>query len=882
MKQLTLPITGMTCANCVATVERNLKKLDGVASAVVNLSSERATLDFDPAKLALPAIVARVERAGYGIATGEADLAIKRLADDNDARRLEKALAKLDGILETQVSYAAGKASVRYVPTIISQAEIRRAVGAAGFEAIETGTDTTDAEAEAREREIHEQRRLLMIGIIFTLPLFLLSMGKDFGLLPAFFYKSYMPQMGNMPGTGMLEAHSWFNWLLLTLAAPVQFYVGWQYYVGAYKSLRNGSANMDVLVALGSSVAFLYSLPITLGWLAGHVYFETAAVIITLIRLGKYLEARAKGRTSEAIKKLMGLRAKTAHIVRDGVETELPTDKVLVGDLVIVRPGETIPVDGVVVEGRSATDEAMLTGESLPVEKGPGDPVTGATLNKLGLLKFEATKVGRETALAQIIKLVEAAQGSKAPIQKLADQVSAWFVPAVIVIAALTFLAWYFVVPVFFPIANPFTTALINMVAVLVIACPCAMGLATPTAVMVGAGKGAELGILFKNSEALEKAGNVSVVVFDKTGTLTKGQPVVTDIVISEQLSVISSQLSVISHQSSVISNQSSENGINEHWSLNTEHWLLHFAASLEKGSEHPLGEAIWAKATEQGIGLSDPVGFRAEAGHGVEGEVDGHRVAVGNLRMMNARNFPLNGLETQVERLQADAKTAMLVAVDGEVRGIIAVADTVKENSRQAVSELQNMGLRVVLLTGDNRQTAEAIARQVGITEVLAEVLPGDKANIVRKFQDLKDVEKLESLKGEGKTIKPSNLQTFKPSNLKTVIAMVGDGINDAPALAQADVGLAIGTGADVAMAAAPITLMSGDLLGVARTIRLSRQTLSTIKQNLFWAFFYNVVLIPAAALGYLNPMLAAGAMAFSSVFVISNSLRLRGLKVK
>ena len=837
-KQLTLPITGMTCANCVATVERNLKKLDGVDSAVVNLSSERATLSFDSAKLALPAIIARVERAGYGVATGEADLVIKRLADDNDARRLEKALTKLDGVLEAQVSFTTEKARVRYVPTILSQTEIRRAVSAAGFETASDAGTSTDAEAESREREIREQRRLLIVGAAFTIPLFLLSMGKDFGLLPAFFYTS-------MRSMGMLEAQPWFNWLMLALAAPVQFYVGWQYYVGAYKSLRNGSANMDVLIAMGSSVAFLYSLPVTFGWLVGHVYFETAAVIITLIRLGKFLEARAKGRTSEAIKKLMGLQAKTARVIRpstelgtsDGVETDIPVDEVRVGDVVIVRPGEKIPVDGVVIDGRSATDESMLTGESLPVEKGPGDPVIGATLNKLGLLKLEATKIGRETALAQIIKLVENAQGSKAPIQKLADQVSAWFVPAVIITAALTFLVWYFVVPL--PADVRFTTALINMVAVLVIACPCAMGLATPTAVMVGAGKGAELGILFKNSEALERAASISVVILDKTGTVTKGQPTVTDIVTVDR----------------------------GQW---TKENLLQLAASVEKGSEHPLGEAIWARATEQGLGVSEVSGFKAEVGHGVEGEVQGHSVAIGNLRMMQAHNFPLNQLEADVERLQAEAKTAMLVAVDGEVRGIIAVADTVKEGSRAAIAELRRLGLRVVLLTGDNQKTAKAIARQVGIDEVFAEVLPGDKAEMVRKLQ---------GWKGEGKD---EHLPTFQPSNLSTVVAMVGDGVNDAPALAQADVGLAIGTGADVAMAAAPITLMSGDLSGVARAILLSRKTLGTIKQNLFWAFFYNVVLIPAAALGYLNPMLAAGAMAFSSVFVISNSLRLRGVKIK
>ena len=499
-KQLTLPITGMYCANCVSTIERNLKKVNGVESAVVNLSSERAVVQFNPSATGLNEMIARVQRAGYGIATGEADLIIKHLGDDSDARRLEKALQKVEGVIEASVNITTEHVRVKYVPTVVSQTEIRVAVSKSGFEALELGGEAEDAEAKARQHEINNQRRLLIIGLIFTVPLFLFSMSMDFGLFPM----------------QWMEA-SWAMGLMFALATPVQFYVGWQYYVGAFKALRSGSANMDVLIAMGSSVAYVFSLAIMFQLIPGHVYFETSAMIITLIRIGKFLEARAKGRTSDAIKKLMSLRVKTAHVVRTALEAEspplladVPVDEVRVGDIVLVKPGEKIPVDGVVIEGRSSVDESMLTGESLPVEKKSGDAVIGATLNKVGMLKFEATKVGKETALAQIIKLVEDAQGSKAPIQKLADQVSAIFVPSVIAAALITFAIWYFIVPINLGGHN-FTTALINMVAVLVIACPCAMGLATPTAVMVGTGKGAEIGILFRNSEALERAGKVSM-----------------------------------------------------------------------------------------------------------------------------------------------------------------------------------------------------------------------------------------------------------------------------------------------------------------------------------------------------------------------------------
>jgi Cu+-exporting ATPase len=666
-----------------------------------------------------------------------------------------------------------------------------------------------DAEAKARAAEIRDQSRKFWTGVAFAAPLFLLAMARDFGLV------------------GMWAHAPWVNWLMFALATPVQLYVGWDYYVGAWKSIRNGAANMDVLVALGSSVAYAYSVVVALALSLGsvamgeHVYFETAALIVTLIKLGKLLEVRAKGATGEAIRSLMSLRPARASVLRDGIEVDVAVEEVVVGEEIVVRPGERIPVDGEVIEGFSTIDESMLTGESMPVEKRAGDTVIGGTINETGAFRFRATAVGSDTALAQVVRLVQQAQGSKAPIQRLADRVAAVFVPAVIVIAVATMLVWWLWVGV------GFTAALIRLVAVLVIACPCALGLATPTAVMVGTGRGASMGVLFRNSEALERARGTDVVVLDKTGTITRGEPAVLEVVGAD----------------------------------GNEDELVRLAASAERRSEHPLARAVVAEATRRGLDLADPTNFEAVPGRGVVAMVEGAPVLVGTSALLREWSVTTGDLSGEADRIEAAARTPLWVAVDGRAVGLMGVADAVKDGSAEAVAELRAAGLEVVMLTGDNRRVAEEVAAEVGISHVRAEVLPGQKADVVRELQQ----------------------------GGRRIVAMVGDGINDAPALAQADVGIALGTGTDVAMETAHVTLMRGDLRAVPQALALSRATMRSIEQNLFWAFFYNVALIPVAAgafyaltflpmaLRALHPILAALAMALSSVTVVGNSLRLR-----
>jgi Cu+-exporting ATPase len=830
MTTIDLPITGMTCANCANTIERTLKKTEGVSSAAVNFASERAQVEFDPKVVTPEQMIERVRRAGYDVTLAHAELPLLGMTCANCANTIERTLRKLSGVSSATVNFASERASVDYVPGAASINDMVAAIRKAGYDVPTAATnasnaDAADVEQAAREAEIQDRKRRMIIGLIFAIPAMVISMSRDFGLLarllgPAF--APMTPEMMAMEGIhgmeGMLPAaYTAVNWLLFVLSLPVMLYTAKPFFVNGYKSIRNGAANMDVLVALGSGVAFAYSVLILLGILRGHVYFEIAAIIVALISVGKFIEARAKGRTSEAIKRLMGLTPKTARVLRDGVEQELPVEQVSIGDVIVVKPGERIATDGVVIEGRSAVDESMITGESVPRDKKPGDPVIGATVNKEGLLRFEASKVGKDTALAHIIRLVEQAQGSKAPIQALADKVSAVFVPAVLVIAALTFVGWLVIG------RAPFETALINAISVLVIACPCALGLATPTAIMVGMGRGAENGILFKNSAALEKANEIRTVVLDKTGTITQGKPQVTDLM--------------------------PLNGL-------TKDEMLSLAASAERGSEHPLAQAIVEAAEAQQLKLPALQKFTAVPGKGLTAYVGNKQVSVGNLALMQQQNVVIDGEAPQaLATLQDQGKTAMFVAVNNALRGIIAMSDTVKDGSVEAIDELKQRGISVVMLTGDNTRSARSIAEQAHVSEVIADVLPGDKSAKVAELQARNQV-----------------------------VAMVGDGINDAPALAQADVGMAIGTGTDVAMEAADVTLISGDLRKVPQAIGLSRLTVRGIKQNLFWAFVYNVILIPTAVLGIFQqygPILAAGAMAFSSLFVVGNSLRLRSKKI-
>ncbi|MCB9453337.1 MAG: copper-translocating P-type ATPase [Anaerolineaceae bacterium] len=821
IQQIDLPITGMTCANCARTVERTLGKTEGVGEAMVNYATERAHVSYDPATTDVGTLIERVSKAGYGVAQASIELPITGMTCASCVRNVERAINKQPGILSVNVNLATEKATVTYLPGGVRRSDLVAAVEKAGYGVLDlTNVEAPeDVERAARQAEIDRQKRLVLTGVAFTLPLFLVSMARDVVMASA--AGGSMAAMGEMTANSVSPALQWLLWagwpfVFFLLATPVQIIVGKQYMVGAYKAALNRTTNMDTLIAMGSLVAYIYSVVVLLSILFGiagvgdHVYFETSAMILTLITLGKLLEARAKGRTSEAIKALMGLAPKTATLLRNDEEVQIAIDSVIAGDMVLVKPGERIPVDGIVVEGRSAVDESMLTGESLPVNKSVGSEVIGATVNKQGRLVVEATKVGAQTALAQIIRLVEQAQGSKAPIQRVADQVSGIFVPVVITLATLTFLGWLIIGQV------GFTQAMVHAVAVLVIACPCALGLATPTAIMVGTGKGAALGILFKNSESLENAHRLQAIALDKTGTITRGEPSVTDII--------------------PLNGTATDN-------------LLRLAASAERGSEHPLGQAVVQAAQAAGQTLSQPEGFESESGRGIRATVEGKQVVIGSPAFVTEQGIQLNAHQERIESLQAQGRTVIVVIVDGQAAGLIGIADTIKEGSREAIAAMQASGLDVVMITGDNQLTAQAIAAEAGVKRFLADVLPGQKADAVKQLQ------------AEGKRV-----------------AMVGDGINDAPALAQADVGIAIGTGTDIAMEASDLTLMSGDLRGVVRAISLSKATMRTIYQNLFWAFIYNIILIPVAMLGLLVPMLAAGAMAFSSVFVVSNSLRLRG----
>jgi Cu+-exporting ATPase len=808
-KHVDLPVGGMTCASCSTRVQKGLSEMEGVTQATVNLAAERASVEFDPLVVKVDDLIAKVRDLGYEAGAATITLPVKGMTCAACVGRVQRALEGLDGVLGVNVNLATERATVEYLPGQVGLRNFRKAVKEAGYEVlrVEEGEDLVEKERRERERRYRLLKTKLAAGAALAVPVFLLMFWDRLGL------------------SGLVEIPRQTNFLLqLLFETPIQFWIGWQFYAGALAAARHRTTNMNTLIAVGTSAAYVYSVTATFfpqvfeiqGYEA-HVYFDTAAAIIVLILLGRTLEARAKGHTSEAIKKLMGLRPKTARVLADGTERDVPVEEVEPGDIVVVRPGEKIPVDGVLTEGYSSVDESMVSGESLPVEKRSGDTVIGATMNKTGSFRFEATRVGRETMLSQIIAMVQEAQGSKPPIARMADRIASIFVPAVMGIATVTFLIWLALGP-----EPAFTYAVLNFIAVLIIACPCALGLATPTSVMVGTGKGAEHGILIRSGEALETAHKVDAVIFDKTGTLTEGEPSVTDVLPVEGVDGAE---------------------------------VLRLAASAERGSEHALGESIVRKAEEDGLALSEHTEFEAVPGHGIKATVEGRAVLLGNEALMARESVDIGGLKVQAEGLAGAGKTPMYVALDGAPAGIIGVADTLKETSVGAVRSLKELGIEVVMLTGDNRRTGEAIAREAGIGRVEAEVLPDQKAEVVKHLQE------------EGR-----------------VVAMVGDGINDAPALAQADVGIAIGTGTDVAIEAADITLIKGDLGAVVTAVALSKATLRNIKQNLFFAFVYNTILIPVAAgvlfpfFGILlSPIFAAAAMGMSSVTVVTNALRLR-----
>ncbi|AOZ92506.1 heavy metal translocating P-type ATPase [Paenibacillus crassostreae] len=799
-----MQITGMTCSACATRIEKGLARMEGVTKANVNLALEQASVSYDPKQLDVTKIEQKIRDLGYGVVKESMDFEITGMTCAACATRIEKGLNRMQGITQANVNLALETAHVEYSPGNVTIKDITQKVEQLGYKAMPK-SEAKDT-ALLRKHEINRKKWMWIISGLLSLPLL-------WAMVSHFSFTSSIP-------VPELFMNPWFQ---LILATPVQFIIGGQFYIGAYKALRNGSANMDVLVALGTSAAYFYSLYLTIQSLSMNgmdhtveMYYETSSVLITLILVGKWFEALAKGRSSEAIKSLMGLQAKTALVVRNGEEMNIPLEEVVVGDVIIVKPGDKVPVDGQVIAGVSSVDESMLTGESIPIEKQIGDTVIGATLNKNGVLHMKATKIGKETTLAQIIQVVEAAQGSKAPIQRIADVISGIFVPVVVGIAVITFCVWYLVVE-----QGQFGSALEKAIAVLVIACPCALGLATPTSIMAGSGRAAEFGILFKGGEYLESTQGVEVVVFDKTGTVTNGKPVLTDVIPNAPL---------------------------------TESSLLRMTAAVEKHSEHPLADAIVTEAIERSKGLPLPIAkeFANMPGYGVTAWVEGRKMLVGTRRLMSEHGVTLGSAHEDMNKLEAMGKTAMLIAVDGKYAGMIAVADTIKETSKEAVNRLKEMGIDVIMITGDNKRTAAAIATQAGISNVLAEILPEGKAEEVRKLQHA------------GK-----------------VVAMVGDGINDAPALATADIGMAVGTGTDVAMEAADITLMRGDLNAVADAIVMSRRTMRNIKQNLFWALGYNVIGIPIAALGLLAPWVAGAAMAFSSVSVVLNALRLQRVKL-